>query len=185
MTTNSKKTALFLILAIFSLSLYSQSSSKSKKNVLDFLSKKKSNNTQKTYKASSNSSDQLAEDLLVLFNLPAIVAEVAEKSMELLIKESPDAKTYEDVFKEFGKRYLIWENLKKPIIKTYTNIFSKRELLQLKTFFSSSIGRKYIQKSTNLMQKATLDIQRTIFSYQEYLKRMIVEKELRKFKDQN
>ena len=126
-----------------------------------------------------------AEELLTLFNLPAIIANTSEKSIELLIKQSPDAKTYADIFREFGKRYLTWENLKKPMIKRYTETFTNRELQQLKTFFSSATGKKYIQKSNTLMQETTLDIQKTILSYQEDLKRMIVEKELGEFKKQN
>ena len=125
-----------------------------------------------------------AEELLILFNLPAIIANTSEKSIELLIKQSPDAKTYADIFREFGKRYLTWENLKKPMIKRYTETFTNRELQQLKTFFSSATGKKYIQKSNTLMQETTLDIQKIILSYQEDLKRMIVEEELGKIKKQ-
>ena len=125
-----------------------------------------------------------AEELLILFNLPAIITNTSEKSIELLIKQSPDAKTYADIFREFGIRYLTWENLKRPIIKRYTESFCNRELQQLKTFFSSATGKKYIQESNTLMLETTRDIQKTILSYQEDLKRMIVEKELEKLEKQ-
>ena len=137
-----------------------------------------------TEQISGTESSTTAEELLILFNLPAIIANTSEKSIELLIKQSPDAKTYADIFREFGKRYLSWENLKKPMIKRYTETFTNRELQQLKTFFSSATGKKYIQKSNTLMQETTLDIQKTILSYQEDLKRMIVEEELGKIKKQ-
>ena len=137
-----------------------------------------------TKQVSDTETATTAEELLTLFNLPAIIANTSEKSIELLIKQSPDAKTYADIFREFGKRYLTWENLKKPMIKRYTDTFTNRELQQLKTFFSSATGKKYIQKSNTLMQETTLDIQKTILSYQEDLKRMIVEEELGKIKKQ-
>lgn len=137
-----------------------------------------------TEQISGTESSTTAEELLILFNLPAIIANTSEKSIELLIKQSPDAKTYADIFREFGIRYLTWDNLKRPIIKRYTESFSNRELQQLKTFFSSATGKKYIQKSNTLMLETTQDIQKTILSYQEDLKRMIVEKELEKFEEQ-
>jgi len=117
--------------------------------------------------------------------MPAIVANTAKKSIEYLVKHSPDAKAYAPIFREFGARYLTWENLKKPIIKHYVETFDIEELEQLKTFFSSPVGKKYIRKSNQLMLETTRDIEKTILSYQEHLRRMIVEEELKKLKKRN
>ena len=129
---------------------------------------------------SDTDSSTIAEELLILFNLPAIVANTSEKSIELLIEQSPDAEAYADVIREFAKRYLTWENLKASMIKRYTESFNKQELQQLKTFFSSAVGKKYIQKSETLMLETTQDITETILSSREDLQRMIIEKELEK-----
>ncbi|MCD6533917.1 MAG: DUF2059 domain-containing protein [Deltaproteobacteria bacterium] len=134
---------------------------------------------------SAADSSTTAEELLILFDLPAIIEETTEQSIEFLIKRSPDAAMYADVYREFGKYYLTWENLKEPMIKRYTESFSSQELQQLKIFFSSAIGKKYTQKSYKLIQETTQDIQKCLLSYQEELKRMIVEKEIAQFNKQN
>ena len=134
---------------------------------------------------SAADSSTTAEDLLILFGLPAIIEETTEQSIEFLIKRSPEAALYADVYREFGKRYLTWENLKEPMIKRYTESFSSQELQQLKIFFSSATGKKYSQKSYKLIQETTQDIQKCLLSYQEDLKRMIVEKEIAQFNKQN
>jgi len=139
---------------------------------------------EKAVRQNSTAEAKTAEELLILFNLPVVITNTSEESIEVLIKNSPDAAAYADIFREFGKRYLTWENLKEPIIKRYTETFSSRDLQQLKTFFSSDVGKKYVQKSGQLMQETTRDLEKTILSFQEELKRMIVARELEKFSKQ-
>lgn len=127
----------------------------------------------------------LAEDLLVLLKAPELVVNTSEQSIEFLLKNSPDTEGYSEIFREFGKRYLTWDNLKKAMIESYTDIFSAEELEELKKFFSSDAGRKYVAKNQDLLQKTSNAINDKILACREDLQRMIAEEELKKFNQQN
>lgn len=126
------------------------------------------------------SSEQLAENLLKLFNMPEVTSKMVEKTVEIEINSSADTKVYANLIRMFAKKYLTWENLKKPMIKSYTDSFTLRELQDLNTFFASSTGKKFTDKSPELGKAMRQSIQTSILSYQGKLQEMIVEAELEK-----
>jgi len=126
------------------------------------------------------SSEQLADNLLKLFHMPEVTSKMVEKTVEIEINSSTDTKAYANVIRMFAKKYLTWENLKKPIIKSYTDAFTLSELQDLNTFFSSSTGKKFTDKSLDLGKAIRKSIQASILSYQGKLQEMIVDAELKK-----
>lgn len=126
------------------------------------------------------SSEQLAENLLKLFNMPEVTSRIVEQTVEIEINSSADAKVYANLIRTFAKKYLTWETLKKPMIKSYTDSFTLRELQDLNRFFASSTGKKFNDKSAELGKVMRQSIQTSILSYQGKLQEMIVQSELEK-----
>ncbi|SFV60963.1 hypothetical protein MNB_SV-6-1710 [hydrothermal vent metagenome] len=129
------------------------------------------------------SSEKLAESILISLNMPNITQKMVDKSIEIEIKNSNAAKEYADIVERFAKEYLTWENLKKPMIESYISTFSYQDLVEIEHFFSSPVGRKFIQKSPELSKSVNMAIQKSILSYQEVLQHMIVDAELKKMQN--
>ena len=133
--------------------------------------------------AQAASSEQLAENILESLNMPAITGKMVGKMIELELKSSKDSRAYADLIRKFSRQYLNWENLKTPMIKSYTETFSNQELAEIDRFFSSPAGKKFIEKSPELKKKMVNLVQQKILSYQPQLQDMIIDDELKKMKN--
>ncbi len=50
-----------------------------------------------------------------------------------------------------------WEKIKEPIIKAYSQVYTKAEIDELNVFYQSPLGQKMIKKMPELMQ-ATMQV---------------------------
>lgn len=139
--------------------------------------------------AQQQSQVEEAKKLLMLMNANAIF-EQTYKEVDAQIsrladqygisdEQRPTFDRYMDEMKAVMKEELSWEKLEPEMVNVYVQVYSEEELRELNEFYSSPLGRKFIEKTPVLM-KATMQmtqsmIQRMIPRLDEIQERMAAE----------
>jgi hypothetical protein len=139
--------------------------------------------------AQQQSQVEEAKKLLMLMNADAIF-EQTYKEVDAQIsrladqygisdEQRPAFDRYMDEMKAVMKEELSWEKLEPEMVNVYVQVYSEEELRELNEFYSSPLGRKFIEKMPVLM-KATMQmtqsmIQRMIPRLDEIQERMAAE----------
>ena len=80
---------------------------------------------------------------------------------------------------KFMNKYMGWESLKEDMAKIYTSKFTLQELIELKQFYKSPVGRKSVILFPELASEGAALGQKRVNQNIEELKRMIGEESKR------
>lgn len=100
----------------------------------------------------------------------------ARAYLKKCIKINPQLSDYEDVFCNFFDKYYTYADLKDPLIKLYTDVFTESELKELLAFYNSSLGKKMFEKRAFLNKEQELIGVKIFETHQKELKIMMDER---------
>ncbi len=123
----------------------------------------------------ASSSEDLALRLLELFHVQEATDTAAQVMVGQIMASNESLLAHEAVFKEFSRRYLGWNAIRKDIAKIYSQEFSQQELKQLVEFFETPLGRKFIQTNPSLTGKVAKYIQSVVQKHEQDLAQMIAD----------
>jgi hypothetical protein len=86
---------------------------------------------------------------------------VAEPVLKVLIRQSPEMETDQEVILDWLKKNLTWEQLSVGLVDAYLQTFTEAELRQLTAFYKSPVGQKSLKQGPALNKAeamAALDI---------------------------
>jgi len=93
-----------------------------------------------------------------------------EQALALQIKRQPAMAPYEDIYKEYFRKYTKWEDMKKDLAKLYAQAFDVKELNELTKFYQSKVGQKSLTVMPRLTQLSMLMAQQRIAKHADELK---------------
>ncbi len=64
--------------------------------------------------------------------------------VEMQIKQNPRLSPYKSLMLNFFKKYMSWKSLKNDFAKMYADLFTTKELKELKKFYMTPIGKKMV-----------------------------------------
>lgn len=109
---------------------------------------------------------QAAEALLTTMQVDKTIATAVDQMMTLQMQQNPQLQTVEPEMRAFMNKYMSWAAVKDDMIQLYAREFTTAELNNMKQFFQSPTGQKFIGKQSSMMQESMLIGQRRV---QEHL----------------
>lgn len=113
--------------------------------------------------ADADSHRKACEELMTLLEMDKMVApmsaQINRMQEEMLAKMDvpPDmvdiTKDHMKRVDELVRREMGWENMKKDFVDVYVSLFTEQEIRDTIRFYESPTGRKYIEKSPEMMAK--------------------------------
>ena len=107
---------------------------------------------------------QLAEELLVLtevknniekyFDMVKQMQMAQLKNMDIPSGESGKVASLQEKLMNIARKEMSWENLKEDYISIYAEIFTEEELQGIIAFYKTPIGKKFIEKQPELLQRS-------------------------------
>ena len=118
---------------------------------------------------------QAAENFLIAAGVNTKFPAVIESIVNAFSKQIPenDRAAFADVMRKFMNRYYTWDKLKASLDKIYASEFTESELKELGDFYNSPIGRKYMGKSVELLQKNMQIGQQVVADHQSEFQQMM------------
>jgi|APSaa5957512493_1039668.scaffolds.fasta_scaffold67042_1 hypothetical protein len=83
-----------------------------------------------------------AYELFETMEMGLINDQTVVKMVDIQIQQKPQIKIFRKTMLQFMNKYLGWENLKEDIAKIYVSKFTLDELIELKKFYQTPVGRK-------------------------------------------
>jgi len=135
--------------------------------------------------AATESHREATEKLLVLMNVPGMLDQldsVFTQAMSQTFAASnppPEARPllekYLNRMSEIMAEELSWDTMKNLYIDIYVDSFSEAEINELAVFFASPIGKKYTDKTPEMMQKASAESQSLMVNMQKRIQQLMQE----------
>lgn len=94
-----------------------------------------------------------AGKLLDAINMDASLNQTINIMLDAELKQNPNIVPYKNVMLEFISKYMSYEALKPRLVELYSTEFSASELRQLRMFYSTPVGQKYIARLPTLISK--------------------------------
>ena len=95
---------------------------------------------------------QAVQKLFELTGMQQKIDESVDNVLALQLAQNPDLKNNETVVREFLERHIGWQSLKDALTSMYMQEFSEQEVKDMNAFYSSSTGRKVIERLPVLVQ---------------------------------
>ena len=95
---------------------------------------------------------QAVEQLFELTAMQQKIDESVANVLALQIAQNPGLSSHQDVVREFLERHIGWGSLKDALSDMYMQEFTEQEVNDMNTFYSSSTGRKVIERLPVLVQ---------------------------------
>jgi hypothetical protein len=102
--------------------------------------------------ADEASERQAVEQLFVLTAMQQKIDESVTTVLALQIAQNPELAPHQKAVRGFLERNIGWDSLKDPLTNMYMEEFTEQELNDMNTFYSSSTGRKVIERLPILVQ---------------------------------
>jgi hypothetical protein len=106
-------------------------------------------------RADEKSHRKAAEELFETMDLQKYFQGAVDTMLKLQLKANPAVARYRDVLKKFLDKHMSYASLKEDLVRLYTKEFTEEELKELARFNRTPTGKKFMQKSPGLLQKAT------------------------------
>lgn len=103
--------------------------------------------------AGQSGSAKAAEDLLESLNFDKAMTDIIDQMVDGDMQRNPEMGPYRKIIRDFYQKYVGYENIKGDMIRIYSAEFTEDELLELKRFYSTPLGKKTIEKMPTLMQQ--------------------------------
>jgi uncharacterized protein len=120
-----------------------------------------------------NSHYQAAEKLLTAMNTEQAMNQAMEQMLSMQVKQNPMMQQYEDIVRDFFKKYASWEALKEPYIQLYMSEFSEKELQEITRFYQTEVGKKMAAKQPVLVTKGAEISQKSLETHLPELQQAI------------
>lgn len=114
-----------------------------------------------------------ASRLLESLNMERVLQQSIETSLESQIKQNPQIGVYREVMLKFLSKYMSYESLKGELVQIYASEFTGEELVTLRDFYQTPVGRKAIEKLPTLMVQGMQMGQRRVQAHLGELEDMI------------
>jgi hypothetical protein len=98
------------------------------------------------------SHQQAVQKLFELTGMQQKIEESVDNVLALQLAQSPELRDHEVVVKEFLERHIGWQSLEDALTDMYLKEFSEQEVDDMNAFYSSSTGRKVIDRLPVLVQ---------------------------------
>ena len=92
-----------------------------------------------------------AEELLTVMQMEQNTNNALDQMMTAQLTQRPELKPVEPEMRSFLNKYMSWNALKEDMIALYAREFSEKELRDLKKFYASSTGPKFVGTQSSLM----------------------------------
>jgi hypothetical protein len=131
---------------------------------------------------------QVSEDLLKMLNIDKMMGPMYEQINKMQGDMISKMNVPEDL-KEITKRHMSrvndlvrretgWDNMKSDFIDIYVDEFSESDIREMITFYKSPAGKKFIEKSPILMQRAMLISQDKVIKLMPEIERLTKDMQL-------
>ncbi len=102
--------------------------------------------------------------------------------LDAQLKQNPNIVPYKEVMLEFLGKYMSYEALRPDLIAMYSTEFTSSELVEIRKFYSTPAGQKYIERLPALISKSSELGGRSVQDHLPELEQMI-EKEMDRIKE--
>lgn len=103
--------------------------------------------------APSASHLKAAEDVLSALDMETMLSESIDSTLRMQIDANPMLKDFEDIMRQFLRKYLGWESIKPQVVALYAEAFTEAELKQLGDFYRTPLGGKVAKLMPTLLEK--------------------------------
>jgi uncharacterized protein len=107
------------------------------------------------YSQEKNSHYKAVEELMQVMKAEKGFQDNLNNSLNLQMKQIPQASQYDGAIKEFVSKYLNWDAVKEDLIQVYISEFSEKEIKQLTKFYKTPIGQKLADRQGILVSKSS------------------------------
>lgn len=121
----------------------------------------------------ANSHERAAMEMIEITKGKEGNAAAIDMIAETMMGQNPMAAEFQDIFIDFYKEYMKWENLLPEYVRIYCETFSEAELRELITFYKTPIGQKLVERSPRLMQETAAVSQTLMQKHMPELQRRI------------
>jgi len=131
--------------------------------------------TLKAAEAPITPATQAAYDLFEAMDLPHTYAQILIKMVDIQIQQNPKIGPLRHVMLSFFDKYMGWDSMREDMAKIYASKFTAAELLELKAFYETPVGKKAAILLPELSAAGAALGQRKVQENMGELKRMITE----------
>ncbi len=117
---------------------------------------------QKTY---SEADYQLAYELLEAAKVPAVLENSIDGMLDIQLKNAPQMTPYRNIFRNFFKKYLTYENLKKDYADIYLSLFTPEQMRELIRFYKTPTGQRFTEVTPEIAVRSAELGQRVMFEH--------------------
>jgi hypothetical protein len=116
-----------------------------------------------------------AENFLIATGVNTKFPAIIENIVAAFSKQIPEDNraAFADVMRKFMSKYYTWDILKVDLDKMYAAEFTEDELKQMSDFYSSPVGKKYAEKSVELLQQSMQIGQQVVVNHRPELEQMM------------
>jgi hypothetical protein len=99
----------------------------------------------------SDGQRKAAAELLTVMQMEKNTDAALDQLMAAQLSQRPELKVVEPELRGFLNKYMSWASLKEDMIDLYARQFSEKELRDLKKFYGSATGQKFVGQQSSLM----------------------------------
>lgn len=92
------------------------------------------------------------------------------------IRKTPGLAQFEDIIRDFPKKYMSYDSIKGELVSSYASEFTEQELRDLTKFYQSPLGQKLAEKQPVLPARSALIGQRQVQAHLPELQAAIRER---------
>jgi hypothetical protein len=93
----------------------------------------------------------VVEQFVEIAHLNELFDNSIETMLKAQIQQSPELAPYEDIMRDFLKKYMSFESVKPDLVKLYQSSFSDADLLATIAFYRTPAGQRLLSKTPELM----------------------------------
>ena len=114
-------------------------------------------------------------ELFESMNLAVTVEQTIVQMVDVQIRQEPQIAPFRQVMLDFMKKHMGWEGMKPEMAKLYMDRFTTEEILELKAFYETPLGKKTIRLLPELTAEGAALGQRRVQENIGELQQMIAE----------
>lgn len=134
-------------------------------------------------RADEASHRKAVEELFSRIDMAATVDQTAMQVSAALNGAAAEDEGYQDVVREYVRKYVSWEPMKDEIITLYMKAFTEQEIRDLVAFYNSPAGRKLLAQSPAIGQEVAASVNRRLVKHSPELKKMLMDADFKAFQD--
>ncbi|WP_165903873.1 DUF2059 domain-containing protein [Hymenobacter gummosus] len=92
-----------------------------------------------------------AEELLTVMQMEQTTNNALDQMLTAQLTQRPELKVVEPEMRSFLTKYMSWNSLRSDMVDLYAQRFTEKELKELKKFYGSTTGQKFVGQQSSLM----------------------------------